>query len=136
MKKINKPITASCLCKGVSIYIKGQLRPVINCHCIQCTKTHGNFAAYTNVLDENVIFKSKKTLKWFNSSFKARRGFCNKCGSSVFYKKNGSKSVSLSAGLLQNPTNLKTISHIFLHNKRDYYRLTDKLPKFKKENIN
>ena len=134
MKKNNNSITASCLCKGVSISIKGQLRPVINCHCIQCTKTHGNFAAYTNVLDENIIYKSKKTLKWFNSSVKARRGFCNNCGSSVFYKKNGSKATSLSAGLLKNPTNLKTISHIFLHNKRDYYRLTDKLPKFKKEN--
>ena len=134
MKKTNKSITASCLCKGVFFSIKDQLRPVINCHCIQCTKTHGNFAAYTSALDKNIIYKSKKTLRWFNSSAKASRGFCNKCGSSVFYKKNGSKEISFSAGLLQNPTKLKTISHIFLHNKRDYYRLTDKLPKFKKEN--
>ena len=134
MKKINKSIIASCLCKGVVISIKGQLRSVINCHCIQCAKTHGNFAAYTSVLDENIIYKCKKTLRWFNSSAKASRGFCNKCGSSVFYKKNGSKEISLSAGLLQKPTNLKTISHIFLQNKRDYYRITDKLAKFKKEN--
>ena len=134
MNKIIKSFTASCLCKGVYISIKGELRPVINCHCIQCTKTHGNFASYTSVLEENIIYKSKKTLKWFNSSNKAKRGFCNKCGSSIFYKKIGSSITSLSAGLLQNPTNLKTISHIFLHNKRDYYRLTDKLPKFKKEN--
>ena len=132
MKKINKSFTASCLCKGVCISIKGELRPVINCHCIQCTKTHGNFASYTSVLDQNIVYKSKKTLKWFNSSIKVRRGFCNKCGSSIFYKKNGSNSISLSAGLLKNPTYLKTISHIFLHNKRDYYKLTDKLPKFKK----
>ena len=133
MKIIKKSFTASCLCKGVYFSIKGELRPVINCHCVQCTKTHGNFAAYTSVLNENIIFKSKKTLKWFNSSLKAKRGFCNNCGSSIFYKKNGSKTISLSAGLLKNPTNLKTISHIFLQNKRDYYSLSDKLPKFKKD---
>ena len=132
MIKIKKSFTASCLCKGVYFSINGKLRPVINCHCIQCTKTHGNFAAYTSLLDKNIIFKSKKTLKWFNSSNKAKRGFCKKCGSSIFYKENGSLSVSLSAGLLHNPTNLKTISHIFLQNKRDYYKVTDKLPKFKK----
>ena len=132
MGQIKKTFIASCLCKGVSISIKGKLRPVINCHCIQCLKTHGNFAAYTSMLEENITFKSKKTLKWFRSSIKAKRGFCNNCGSSIFYKKNGSKEVSLSAGLFQNPTNLNTVSHIFLHNKRDYYKITDKLPKFKK----
>jgi len=132
MGQIKKTFIASCLCKGVSISIKGKLRPVINCHCIQCTKTHGNFAAYTSMLEENITFKSKKTLKWFRSSSKAKRGFCNYCGSSIFYKKNGSKEISLSAGLFQNPTNLNTVSHIFLHNKRDYYKITDKLPKFKK----
>lgn len=132
MKNIKKSFTASCLCNGVYFYIKGELRPVINCHCIQCTKTHGNFAAYTSVLDKNIFFKSKKTLKWFKSSNKAKRGFCDNCGSSIFFKENGSRSTSLSAGLLRNPTNLKTISHIFLHNKRDYYTIKDKLPKFKK----
>nr|MBT6354780.1 GFA family protein [Pelagibacteraceae bacterium] len=65
MGQIKKTFIASCLCKGVSISIKGKLRPVINCHCIQCTKTHGNFAAYTSMLEENITFKSKKTLKWF-----------------------------------------------------------------------
>ena len=132
MNKKIRTISASCLCKGVNMSIKGQFRSVSNCHCIQCTKTHGHFAAYTSVLEENITFKSKKTLKWFNSSVKAKRGFCNKCGASIFFKRMGSKAVSLSAGMLQNPTGLKTASHIFLHNKRDYYKLSDKLPKFKK----
>jgi len=132
MKNKIRTINASCLCKGVNISIKGKLRPVSNCHCIQCTKTHGHFAAYTSVLDESINFKSKKTLKWFKSSVKAKRGFCNKCGASIFFKRLGSKTISLSAGMLQNPTGLVTASHIFLYNKRDYYKLSDKLPKFKK----
>ena len=132
IKKKQKSLNASCLCKGVNLKIIGEFRPVINCHCIQCTKTHGNFASYTSILEENIIFKSKKTLKWFKSSKKASRGFCKNCGSSIFFKRLGSRAISLSVGLLNNPTGLKTISHIFIHNKRDYYQLSDKLPKFKK----
>jgi len=112
--------------------INGEFRPVINCHCIQCVKTHGNYAAYTSVLEENIVFKSKKTLKWFKSSTKAKRGFCNNCGSSIFFKRLGSRGVSISAGLFKNPSKLKTISHIYVKNKRDYYNISDKLPKFKK----
>ena len=132
MNKKIRSLSASCLCKGVNMTIRGEFRAVINCHCIQCTKTHGNFAAYTSVLEENIFFKSKKTLKWFNSSTKARRGFCNNCGASIFFKRSGSKSVSISAGLFKKPTKLKTISHIYIQNKRDYYKISDNLPKFKK----
>ena len=132
MKKKSRSLTASCLCNGVSMTIKGEFRPVINCHCIQCTKTHGNYAAYTSVLEENIIFKSKKTLKWFKSSLKAKRGFCKICGASIFFKRYGSRAVSISAGLFKNPSKLKTISHIYVKNKRDYYQISDNLPKFNK----
>ena len=131
MIKKNRSLNASCLCKGIYMTIKGEFRPVINCHCIQCTKTHGNYAAYTSVLEESITYKSKNTLKWFSSSTKAKRGFCKKCGASVFFKRLGSRAISISAGLFKNPTKLKTASHIYTRNKRDYYKITDNLPKFK-----
>ena len=132
MKKKVRTLSAACLCKGINMTIRGYFRSVINCHCIQCTKTHGNYAAYTSVLEENIVFKSKKTLKWFNSSTKAKRGFCNNCGASIFFKRTGSKAVSISAGIFKNPTKLKTASHIYIYNKRDYYKISDSLPKFNK----
>ena len=131
MIKKNRSLNASCLCKGIDMTIKGEFRPVVNCHCIQCTKTHGNYAAYTSVLEERITYKSKNTLKWFSSSTKAKRGFCKKCGASVFFKRLGSRTISISAGLFKNPTKLKTGSHIYTENKRDYYKITDNLPKFK-----
>ena len=131
MNKI-RTYNAGCLCKGVDIKISGIMRSVINCHCIQCTKTHGNFASYTSTLEKNIIYKSKKTLQWYHSSNESKRGFCNKCGASIFFKRKNSKNISISAGLFRNPTNLSTQSHIYIKNKRDYYLISDKLPKFKK----
>ena len=120
----------SCLCGGIQLKTKGPLRHVSNCHCRQCMKTHGNYAAYTNALEKDIKFIKKRTLKWFKSSKKARRGFCNKCGASIFFKFLGSEDISIAAGMFQNPTKLKTTKNIFVKGKLDYYELNSKLPKF------
>ena len=121
-KKINS-VKAKCLCGGVKLKTKGQLRHVINCHCSQCMKTHGNYAAYTSCLEKNVYFITNKTLKWYKSSLKAKRGFCSKCGASIFFKRLNSENISIAAGMFQNPTKLKTKSNIFIKGKLDYYKL-------------
>ena len=77
MKKLS--LKASCLCGGIQLRTWGYHRYVSNCHCNQCMKTHGNYAAYTNIQEQNVKFLKKKTLKWFRSSKRAKRGFCRKC---------------------------------------------------------
>ena len=122
----------SCLCGGVKFKTKGFHRQVSNCHCIQCMKTHGNFAAYTALKDLNVKFINKRTLKWFKSSKKAKRGFCKKCGASIFFKIKNSDNISIAAGIFDKPTKLKTMRNIFVGNKSDFYKITDKLPKFNK----
>ena len=128
-KKINSKI-AKCLCGGIKIKVRGKLRHIINCHCSQCMKTHGNYAAYTACPEDQIIFINKRTLKWYKSSAIAKRGFCSRCGASIFYKLNKSKNISIAAGMFNNPTKLKTIANIFVKGKLDYYRLDSKLPKF------
>ena len=118
-----------CLCEGIKLKIKGYLRHVINCHCSQCMKTHGNYASYTSCLEKDLIFISKKTLKWYQSSKKAKRGFCSNCGASIFYKYLTSKNISISAGMFQNPTNLKVKLNIFSKGNLDYYKIDTKIPK-------
>tara|TARA_Y100000590_G_scaffold413241_1_gene508894 strand:- start:247 stop:633 length:387 start_codon:yes stop_codon:yes gene_type:complete len=121
---------AKCLCGGVKIKVQGTLRHINNCHCSQCMKTHGNFAAYTACPEENIKFINKNTLKWFKSSVVAKRGFCSNCGASIFYKRYKSKNISISAGMFQNPTKLKAQANIFVKGKMDFYKLDSKLAKF------
>jgi len=130
MKKLS--LKASCLCGGIQLRTHGYHRDVENCHCVQCMKTHGHHAAYTNVQEQNVKFLKKKTLKWFRSSKRAKRGFCRKCGASLFFKLIGSNNISIAAGMFKNPTKLKTKRNIFVKGKLDYYKLDNRLPKFKR----
>ena len=42
----------------------------------------------------------------------------------------GSRSTSISAGTLDEPTGLCTVAHIFVDSKGDYYEIVDELPRF------
>jgi len=93
-------------------------------------KTHGHYAAYTNIEEQNIKFINKRTLKWFRSSRKAKRGFCKKCEASIFFKAIGTKKISIAAGMFNKPVKLKTIMNIFTKKKSDYYKLDHRIPKF------
>ena len=128
MKKLS--LKASCLCGGIKLITQGYHRNVQNCHCIQCMKTHGHHAAYTSIEERDVKFLKKRTLKWFKSSKRAKRGFCNKCGASLFFKIVGAKNISIAAGMFNRPVKLKTTMNIFVKGKSDYYKLDSSMPKF------
>ena len=130
MKKLS--LKASCLCGGIQLRTHGYHRDVENCHCVQCMKTHGHHAAYTNVREQNVKFLKKRTLKWFRSSKRAKRGFCRKCGASLFFKFIGGNNISIAAGMFNGPTKLKTKMNIFVKGKLDYYKIDNSISKFKR----
>ena len=130
MKKLS--LKAKCLCGNVSFKTKGYHRDVQNCHCVQCIKTHGNYAAYTKVEENDLKFLVKRSLKWFKSSKRAKRGFCSNCGASIFFKVLGTKQICISAGIFNKPTKLKTSIDIFTKGKSDYYKLNNNLSKFSK----
>ena len=130
MKKLS--LKASCLCGGIQLRTQGYHRAVQNCHCMQCMKTHGHYAAYTNVQEQNVKFFKKKTLKWFKSSKRAKRGFCNKCGASMFFKVIGVKNIHIAAGMFNKPVKLETVMNLFVKGKLEYYKLDIRIPKFKR----
>lgn len=128
MKKLS--LKAKCLCGNISFKTTGYHRDVQNCHCVQCLKTHGHHAAYSKVEEKDLKFLSKKSLKWFKSSKRAKRGFCSNCGASIFFKVLGTNSVCIAAGIFNNPTKLKTSIEIFTKGKSDYYKINSKLPKY------
>jgi hypothetical protein len=69
-------------------------------------------------------------LKWFRSSNEARRGFCQECGASIIFERLGGSNISIAAGMLDSSKGLKTVEHIFVDDKPDYYEIEDDLPKF------
>ena len=70
---------------------------------------------------------SQDGLAWYSASDKARRGFCETCGSMLFWDPVDEDKISVSLGVLDNPTSAKLTKHIFTKDKGDYYEITDGL---------
>ena len=117
--------TGSCLCGGVAFTLNGSKRHAIACHCIQCRKTSGHYWSATAVATGDLHLTSDTTLTWFQSSDFARRGFCNACGSTLFYERDGAGQIAISAGALDTPTGITETQHIFTADKGDYYDLPE-----------
>ena len=123
-------VKGSCECQGVVFELIGELRDVVFCHCSQCRKTSGHYWAATQVSKGNLNLIKATSLSWYDSSDKARRGFCSVCGSSMFYERKGIDKISVSAGSLEIPTSLDRMRHIYVASKGDYYDISDDLQQF------
>ncbi len=123
-------IKGSCLCGAVIFDLRPPLRPVYACHCGQCRKISGHFWAATSVPDEALRIQKQDGLKWFQSSETTRRGFCDQCGSSLFWVPEGQGRTVVAAGSIDGDTGLETKAHVFVSDKGDYYALSDGLPQF------
>jgi hypothetical protein len=121
--------TGGCLCGGVRYRISGALRGVIACHCSQCRRTSGHYAAMTSAPSANVAMTSSGSLVWYRSSDTAERGFCSRCGGNLFWRQAGRDAISITAGTLDTPTNLSVEEHIFVADKSDYYTIDDGAPR-------
>ena len=130
MMESKKITTGGCLCGAVRYEVRGQLRDVVNCHCSMCQRLHGNFGPHSKARKANISITKDAGLAWYKTSEVAQRGFCSTCGSSLFWEPFGLDATGIIAGTLDGPTGLKTIGHIFVGEKADYYEITDNLPQF------
>lgn len=120
--------TGACLCGGVRYAVDGPLRSVVLCHCTQCRRSTGHFMAATAAWHRDFRLLSEESLRWYASSDGAQRGFCARCGSTLFWQANGRDYISIAAGTLDGPSGLASACHIFVADKGDYYRIDDGLP--------
>ncbi|MBT5266492.1 MAG: GFA family protein [Rhodospirillaceae bacterium] len=118
-----------CMCGPISFELSGPLRDVVFCHCDECRRGAGGFwSATATHVDRLNVKDPNDLLSWYQSSDQARRGFCSRCGSSLFFERtDGSGFIGVAAGALEKPTGLMASVHIFASEQGDYYQLDDGL---------
>jgi hypothetical protein len=117
-----------CLCGGVRYEVTGELAPALACHCSQCARTSGNFAAMTACRSDDLAIEPSETLSWFRSSPDVERGFCARCGGNLFWRAAPGDETYVTAGTLDRPTGLRLAEHICVASKSDFYDIADDLP--------
>lgn len=119
-------IKGSCLCGDITFQTTAPPLGASMCHCTQCRTQSGGVWSSAYVAETDL--KISGPVKWYASSTSAKRGFCPRCGSFLFWKANAEDTISFALGALSKPTGLALQKHIFVASKGDYYTITDGLP--------
>ena len=105
------------------------------CHCIQCRKQTGHYFAAGRARKNAVRFETDAGLAWYRASDMAARGFCQECGSTLFWRADEGAHIRVALGALDGDTGLKLGRHVWVDFKGDYYDLGDGLPEIKGEDV-
>jgi len=116
-------IKGSCMCGDVRFETDAEPQGASACHCGQCRKMSGHVWSSAYVARGDLVIGGP--VKWFTSSALAKRGFCGRCGSFMFWVVQGEDTISFALGAVDGPTGLRLSKHIFVAGKGDYYDICD-----------
>ncbi len=112
-----------CLCGTVTVTTKTLNPDVGACHCTMCRKwTGGPFMAVD--CGTAVSFEGGDHISVYNSSEWAERGFCNQCGTHLFYRLKENQQYIMPVGLFDGVTEDQGLvfdHQIFIDEKPDFY---------------
>lgn len=128
----SKIYRGGCLCGGVAFEFDGQPEGVVCCHCRECRRQTGHHFATVGASRDRFRLTSEETLTWYQVSPAARRGFCSRCGSSLFWDEFGSDGIDVLAGSIEGNLGVKVIAHVFAAEKGDYYEIAGDAPRYEK----
>jgi hypothetical protein len=101
--RLDIEMSGGCQCGAVRFHAKNMWTNPHVCYCRMCQKATGNlFAAMVGVFREDLTW-TRGTPSTFRSSEHVERGFCEKCGTPLFYRHDGSARLSLSIGAFDEP---------------------------------
>ncbi|MET4129048.1 GFA family protein [Roseovarius sp. MBR-6] len=119
-------LTGACLCGDVTFTVRSTPQGPSVCHCGQCRKQSGHTWASAYVARSDLSICG--TVNWYAASATAKRGFCPRCGSFLFWAADAEDTMSFALGALEAPTGLRLEKHIFVKDKGDYYNIADGVP--------
>ena len=122
-------MTGRCLC-GAVVFTAEDVDPSTSaCHCGMCRRWSGGgpfFAARA----ARVTFESHDAIGRYASSSWAERGFCNRCGTPLFYLLKPTGAMMMSVGVFDDQSAFRLSLEIFVDRKPAGYELAGDHPRW------
>jgi hypothetical protein len=113
-------VKGSCLCGTIKISANSINRHLAACHCSMCRKWGGG-ALLGVECNDGISFEGKENIGVYQSSDWAERGFCNKCGSHLFYRLKQNDHYYVPVGIFDRESDLVFDLQVFIEEKPEYY---------------
>lgn len=109
----------ACLCGAVTIVAKTMSLHAGACHCSACRRWCSG--PFLNVNCGKEVSVEGDELQVYESSEWAERGFCKKCGTSLFYRLKKSGTHMVSAAVFGEAPELTMTHQVFVDERPSYY---------------
>lgn len=113
-----------CICGSVEVEAKALSPHLGACHCRTCQRWGGG-PFMTVEGGKDVRFTGEAHITTYQSSEWAERGFCNQCGSHLFYRLKANHQYFMPAGLFDEFPQLTFQHQVFIDEKPDNYRFAN-----------
>ncbi len=124
----------SCLCGAIRITAKSMSMSVGACHCDMCRKWGGG-PYFAVECGSDVSFEGEENISVFNSSDWGERGFCNKCGSHLFYRLKQPNQYIMAVGLFDKDKSFVFDHQVFIDEKPSFYCFANETKKMTGEEV-
>lgn len=114
-----------CLCGKVKFTAKHMDKSVGACHCGMCRRWGGGPLMAVSC-GADVTFEGEENISVYNSSAWAERGFCNKCGSHLFYRLKETNEHQIPVGLFDRQAGFDFNLQVFVDKKPSFYSFANK----------
>jgi hypothetical protein len=130
---MSEPIVGACLCGGLRFEVAPPTKWCAHCHCSMCRRAHGAgvvtwFGAHS---DSFRLVSGEELLRWYQSSEGARRGFCTRCGSMLFFEgQRWPGEIHIARACVPGRIDREPRAHVFYDQHVEWLQLSDELAKF------
>ncbi|HZF26128.1 MAG TPA: GFA family protein [Steroidobacteraceae bacterium] len=125
-------IRGACLCEAVQFEVTPPTKWCAHCHCTMCRRAHGaGLVTWFGAAHERFrLTAGEAQLQWYQSSPGARRGFCQRCGSSVFFEgERWPGEIHITRASVAGAIDREPLAHVFYDVRVDWLELHDELRK-------
>lgn len=119
-----------CLCEAVRFEVTPPTKWCAHCHCTLCRRAHGAaFVTWFGVeRDRFAVMSGEEDIAWYRSTPEARRGFCGRCGSTMFFE--GDRwpdEIHIALAVMDGPIDRSPGAHVFFDRHVEWIVLGDDL---------
>jgi len=113
---------ASCLCGTVRLEVAGPPSEILHCHCRSCQKAHGaSFATFARFpLAGFRVTAGEDHIAGYRSSEAVQRAFCDVCGSTLQFVRDGAETFGLAVAALDRPLEPQPVAEYHVESKVDW----------------
>ena len=125
--------SGTCLCGALRFEVTLSTRWALHCHCTLCRRAHGApVVTWVGVESSRFALIEETTLRWYASTPGAERGFCERCGSTLFFRsERWPDEVHIVRTAFEGEIDREPSGHVHTADRADWFPFEDHLEQYR-----